>query len=96
MIKDVRQRPRFLENTGNVLDGKAAAQAVKAELAGRVAALKDLGKAVGLGTILVGDDPASHSYVSGKHRDCAEVGIESIPRDLPLDSFSRGIGERSG
>lgn len=70
---------------GRVLDGKATAATIKAELAERVAALKDVGTTVGLGTVLVGDDPASHSYVAGKHRDCAEVGIESIRRDLPAD-----------
>lgn len=70
---------------GRVLDGKATAASIRAELAERVAALKDAGTAVGLGTVLVGDDPASHSYVAGKHRDCAEVGIESIRKDLPAD-----------
>jgi methylenetetrahydrofolate dehydrogenase (NADP+)/methenyltetrahydrofolate cyclohydrolase len=58
-----------------VLDGKALANEVKAELALRVAKLKTQ---PGLATVLVGDDPASHSYVAGKHRDCAEVGIASI------------------
>lgn len=70
---------------GRVLDGKATAGAIKSELAQRVAALKEAGATVGLGTVLVGNDPASHSYVAGKHRDCAEVGIESIRRDLPSD-----------
>ncbi|MGO4588839.1 bifunctional methylenetetrahydrofolate dehydrogenase/methenyltetrahydrofolate cyclohydrolase [Paenarthrobacter sp. 2TAF44] len=70
---------------GRVLDGKAMAGTIKGELAERVAALKEAGAAVGLGTVLVGDDPASHSYVAGKHRDCAEVGIESIRKDLPAD-----------
>ncbi|MFD1210708.1 bifunctional methylenetetrahydrofolate dehydrogenase/methenyltetrahydrofolate cyclohydrolase [Arthrobacter sp. GCM10027362] len=68
-----------------VLDGKRTAATVKAELADRVRALKVRGIRPGLGTVLVGDDPASHSYVGGKHRDCAEVGIESIRRDLPAD-----------
>ncbi|MGO4806459.1 bifunctional methylenetetrahydrofolate dehydrogenase/methenyltetrahydrofolate cyclohydrolase [Arthrobacter sp. 2MCAF15] len=68
---------------GRVLDGKAMAGAIKSELAHRVAALKESGTNVGLGTVLVGDDPASRSYVAGKHRDCAEVGIKSIRRDLP-------------
>lgn len=65
------------------LDGKAVAAAVKAELTERVAALRAQGVTPGLGTVLVGDDPGSHSYVRGKHRDCAEVGIESIRVDLP-------------
>lgn len=84
MAKDAMQKPEGqLANTGKILDGKATALVVKTDLASRVAALKDLGKTVGLGTVLVGDDPASHSYVAGKHRDCAEVGIASIRRDLP-------------
>ncbi|HUV47564.1 MAG TPA: bifunctional methylenetetrahydrofolate dehydrogenase/methenyltetrahydrofolate cyclohydrolase [Actinomycetes bacterium] len=69
-----------------ILDGKATAATIKAELATRVAALKQVGVHPGLGTILVGDDPGSHSYVGGKHRDCAEVGIASIRRDLPGDA----------
>ncbi|BCW05766.1 bifunctional protein FolD [Arthrobacter sp. NtRootA1] len=82
MERETSVAPR---GTGRLLDGKATAASIKAELAGCVAALKDAGIAVGLGTVLVGDDPASHSYVAGKHRDCAEVGIESIRRDLPAD-----------
>ncbi|MET3767660.1 methylenetetrahydrofolate dehydrogenase (NADP+)/methenyltetrahydrofolate cyclohydrolase [Marisediminicola sp. UYEF4] len=65
------------------LDGVATASAVKAELTGRISALKAAGIAPGLGTLLVGSDPGSLSYVAGKHRDCAEVGIESIRVDLP-------------
>lgn len=65
------------------LDGKATASTIKAELAERVTALKAKGVTPGLGTVLVGDDPGSRSYVAGKHRDCAEVGIESIRVDLP-------------
>jgi len=65
------------------MDGKATAAAVKEELRVRVKALAAAGRVPGLGTILVGDDPASHTYVAGKHRDCAEVGITSIRRDLP-------------
>ena len=68
-----------------VLDGRAASAAIKAELAERVAVLAERGITPGLGTVLVGDDPASHSYVGGKHKDCAEVGISSIRRDLPAD-----------
>ncbi|MFE7631417.1 bifunctional methylenetetrahydrofolate dehydrogenase/methenyltetrahydrofolate cyclohydrolase [Kocuria sp. NPDC057446] len=68
-----------------VLDGRAAAAAIKTELAERVAALAERGITPGLGTVLVGDDPASHSYVGGKHQDCAEVGIASIRRNLPAD-----------
>ena len=65
------------------LDGKATAAAVKDDLAARVARLKEKGITPGLGTVLVGDDPGSHAYVGGKHRDCAEVGIASIRVDLP-------------
>src|SRR5690606_22231076 len=56
---------------------------IKSELAERVAALTDRGATPGLGTVLVGDDPGSHWYVSAKHRDCAEIGVTSIRRDLP-------------
>ena len=65
------------------LDGTATAGAIKGELTERVARLKERGIVPGLATVLVGDDPASHSYVGGKHRDCAEVGIASIRRELP-------------
>ncbi|WP_341952767.1 bifunctional methylenetetrahydrofolate dehydrogenase/methenyltetrahydrofolate cyclohydrolase [Salinibacterium sp. TMP30] len=65
------------------LDGVATATAIKNELRVRVDALKARGITPGLGTLLVGDDPGSRSYVAGKHRDCAEVGIESIRVDLP-------------
>jgi methylenetetrahydrofolate dehydrogenase (NADP+)/methenyltetrahydrofolate cyclohydrolase len=69
--------------TATILDGKATAAKVKAELAERVAKLAEQGVRPGLGTILVGDDPGSQVYVNGKHRDCAEVGIASIRIDLP-------------
>ncbi|WP_296632197.1 bifunctional methylenetetrahydrofolate dehydrogenase/methenyltetrahydrofolate cyclohydrolase [Rhodoluna sp.] len=68
------------------LDGLATAKAIKAEIAEQVIHLKQKGITPGLGTLLVGDDPGSHSYVSGKHRDCAEVGIHSIRVDMPADS----------
>lgn len=69
--------------TAQSLDGKAVAATIKAELRERVAALRERGVVPGLGTILVGDDPASRWYVGAKHRDCAEIGIESIRIDLP-------------
>ena len=69
--------------TARILDGLATAKAIKTELAAEVTSLKAKGVTAGLGTLLVGDDPGSLSYVSGKHRDCAEVGIESIRIDLP-------------
>lgn len=69
--------------TAQILDGKAILATIKTELADRVAALAERGVTPGLGTVLVGDDPASHWYVGAKHRDCAEIGIASIRRDLP-------------
>jgi methylenetetrahydrofolate dehydrogenase (NADP+)/methenyltetrahydrofolate cyclohydrolase len=72
--------------TATILDGKATAAAVKDGLAARVAALRDRGIAPGLATVLVGDDPGSHAYVGGKHRDCAEVGIASIRVDMPASA----------
>jgi methylenetetrahydrofolate dehydrogenase (NADP+) / methenyltetrahydrofolate cyclohydrolase len=74
-----------------ILDGKATAQSIREELKARVAALRERGVAPGLGTVLVGDDPGSHSYVRGKHRDCAEVGIESIRRDLPATATQQEV-----
>ena len=69
-----------------ILDGRATAAEIKADLVVRVAALRRRGVVPGLGTILVGDDPGSRAYVAGKHRDCAEVGIESIQVELPADA----------
>jgi methylenetetrahydrofolate dehydrogenase (NADP+)/methenyltetrahydrofolate cyclohydrolase len=79
--------------TAVILDGKATAGRIKTDLAERVAVLKLRGVNVGLGTILVGEDPASHSYVAGKHRDCAQVGIESFRRDLPADASVAQVQE---
>jgi methylenetetrahydrofolate dehydrogenase (NADP+)/methenyltetrahydrofolate cyclohydrolase len=72
--------------TATILDGKATLAAIKEELKVRVKALADAGRAPGLGTVLVGDDPGSHRYVQLKHADCADVGIVSIRRDLPADA----------
>ncbi len=69
--------------TAQKLDGTATLKAIKAELTERVAVLKTKGIVPGLGTVLVGDDPGSHWYVGAKHKDCAEIGIESIRVDLP-------------
>ncbi len=77
--------------TARILDGKAAAAAVKDDLRARVKALAEKGVVPGLGTVLVGDDPGSHAYVEGKHRDCAEVGIASIRRDLPADATQQDV-----
>jgi methylenetetrahydrofolate dehydrogenase (NADP+) / methenyltetrahydrofolate cyclohydrolase len=83
--------------TATILDGKATAAAIKDELRARVKALSERGILPGLGTVLVGDDPGSHAYVAGKHRDCAEVGIASIRRDLPAtatqDEVEAVVGE---
>lgn len=76
---------RLLVVTARVLDGKATRDELFEQFRARVDALRARGVAPGLGTVLVGDDPGSHSYVKGKHADCAKVGIESIRRDLPAD-----------
>lgn len=77
--------------TAVILDGKALAASIKADLATRTAALKAKSIVPGLGTVLVGDDPGSHSYVAGKHRDCVEVGIQSIRVDLPASATQRDV-----
>jgi methylenetetrahydrofolate dehydrogenase (NADP+) / methenyltetrahydrofolate cyclohydrolase len=77
--------------TATILDGKATAAEIKADLAQRVAKLTAAGVTPGLGTVLVGDDPGSRAYVAGKHRDCAEVGILSIRKDLPADATQRQV-----
>jgi methylenetetrahydrofolate dehydrogenase (NADP+)/methenyltetrahydrofolate cyclohydrolase len=69
--------------TAQKLDGTATLAAIKAELTERVAKLREQGVVPGLGTVLVGDDPGSHWYVTAKHKDCAQIGIESLRRDLP-------------
>ncbi|GAA2739711.1 bifunctional methylenetetrahydrofolate dehydrogenase/methenyltetrahydrofolate cyclohydrolase [Pedococcus aerophilus] len=69
--------------TARILDGKAVLTTIKQELRSRVDVLRDQGVVPGLGTVLVGDDPGSHWYVNAKHKDCAEIGITSIRRDLP-------------
>ena len=75
----------MLPVTAQILDGTATAKAIKAELTQRVTKLHDLGVIPGLATVLVGDDPGSRWYVAGKHKDCAEVGINSIRIDLADD-----------
>jgi len=77
--------------TATKLNGVATATALKDELRVRVAALKERGIVPGLGTLLVGEDPGSLSYVAGKHRDCAEVGIESIRVDLPATATAEDV-----
>jgi methylenetetrahydrofolate dehydrogenase (NADP+)/methenyltetrahydrofolate cyclohydrolase len=75
----------------SILDGKATAATIRAELADRVATLREAGVVPGLGTVLVGDDPGSQSYVAGKHRDCAQVGIASLRRDLPATATQADV-----
>ncbi|MEY4037164.1 MAG: hypothetical protein RL201_545 [Actinomycetota bacterium] len=77
--------------SATILDGKALASTIKGQLAARVTALKAAGISPGLGTVLVGDDPGSHSYVAGKHRDCQEVGINSIRIDLKADASEADV-----
>src|SRR5215207_10856307 len=72
--------------TARILDGKALAETIKSELKDRVSALASRGIIPGLGTVLLGDDPGSRSYVAGKHRDCAQVGIASIRVELPAST----------
>ena len=77
--------------TARILDGKATATAIKAELKSRIAALRERGIELGLGTILVGDDPGSRVYVRGKHRDSLEVGIKSIEVELPASASQADV-----
>ncbi len=79
--------------TAQILDGKTTAATIKAELTERVSALAARGVTPGLGTVLVGDDPGSRWYVNGKHKDCAEVGINSIRVDLPETAGQEEIEE---
>lgn len=78
-------------SSAHILDGKSLAASIKIGLAQRVTSLKARGITPGLGTVLVGDDPGSHSYVSGKHRDCQEVGINSIRVDLPQSASQADV-----
>jgi methylenetetrahydrofolate dehydrogenase (NADP+) / methenyltetrahydrofolate cyclohydrolase len=80
--------------TAQILDGKATARAIKADLTTRVARLAELGVRPGLGTVLIGDDPGSQSYVGGKHRDCEQVGIASIKEHHPGDITQEFLEER--
>src|ERR671920_1404786 len=80
--------------TAQILDGKALAATIRAELTERVAALAERGITPGLGTVLVGDDPGSRSYVAGKHRDCDEVGIASIRSHHPAEISQEFLEDR--
>ncbi|PKV95483.1 MULTISPECIES: bifunctional methylenetetrahydrofolate dehydrogenase/methenyltetrahydrofolate cyclohydrolase [Amycolatopsis] len=80
-----------MRHSAAVINGSLAAQEVKCELAGRIDRLAGMGQRPGLGTILVGDDPASRAYVAGKHRDCAQVGMQSIQVELPVDTTQEQV-----
>jgi len=77
--------------SAQILDGRSMAAVIRAELTARVGVLLEQGVRPGLGTVLVGDDPGSRAYVAGKHRDCAQVGIASIRRDLPADATQSDV-----
>jgi methylenetetrahydrofolate dehydrogenase (NADP+)/methenyltetrahydrofolate cyclohydrolase len=79
--------------TATILDGKATLAAIKNELAERIAKLAEQGVRPGLGTVLVGDDPASAWYVNAKHKDCAAIGIDSIRHDLPACTTQAEVEE---
>jgi methylenetetrahydrofolate dehydrogenase (NADP+) / methenyltetrahydrofolate cyclohydrolase len=82
---------RLASVQATTLDGKATAAAIRAELTERVAALAAAGHRPGLGTLLVGDDPGSRWYVDAKHKDCAQVGIASIQRELPATATQADV-----
>jgi methylenetetrahydrofolate dehydrogenase (NADP+)/methenyltetrahydrofolate cyclohydrolase len=77
--------------TAKILDGKAAAAAIKSELAERVAALRERGVIPGIATVLVGADPASQLYVGMKHRQSEAIGMNSIQRELPADATQADV-----
>ncbi len=80
--------------TAQILDGKATAKTIRSDLKNRVERLAERGITPGLGTVLIGDDPGSVSYVAGKHRDCAEVGIASLKEHHPADISQEFLEER--
>jgi methylenetetrahydrofolate dehydrogenase (NADP+)/methenyltetrahydrofolate cyclohydrolase len=87
----VRLHETLAHMTATILDGMATAAALRRDLKERVAKLKEQGVTPGLGTVLVGDDPGSQAYVAGKHRDCAEVGIASIERELAASATQEQV-----
>ncbi len=91
---DANPSERLRPVTAQTLDGTATLKTIKLELAERVAALTARGVRPGLGTVLVGDDPGSHWYVGAKHKDCAEIGIESIRVDLPATATQAEVESR--
>ncbi|MBW0103372.1 bifunctional methylenetetrahydrofolate dehydrogenase/methenyltetrahydrofolate cyclohydrolase [Pseudonocardia sp. KRD291] len=79
--------------SARVMDGKATLAELLEDLSGRVQKLAAAGVTPGLGTVLVGDDPGSHAYVRGKHRDCAKVGITSFQEELPADATQAQVSD---
>ncbi|MDI9892005.1 bifunctional methylenetetrahydrofolate dehydrogenase/methenyltetrahydrofolate cyclohydrolase [Microbacterium sp. IEGM 1404] len=77
--------------TATILDGKAAAAAIKTELAERVAALRERGIVPGIATVLVGADPASQLYVGMKHKQSEAIGMNSIQVELPAESTQEEV-----
>ncbi|WP_166997761.1 bifunctional methylenetetrahydrofolate dehydrogenase/methenyltetrahydrofolate cyclohydrolase [Paramicrobacterium fandaimingii] len=77
--------------TAQILDGRAAAADIKAELAERVAALAATGITPGIATVLVGADPASQLYVGMKHRQSTAIGMNSMQRELPADATQEQV-----
>src|SRR3954454_615448 len=77
--------------TAQRLDGSATLKTIKAQILEHVTELREAGVQPGLGTVLVGDDPGSHWYVGAKHKDCAEIGIESIRVDLPATATQEEV-----
>jgi methylenetetrahydrofolate dehydrogenase (NADP+)/methenyltetrahydrofolate cyclohydrolase len=80
--------------TAQILDGRATAAGIRADLQRRVATLAERGVSPGLGTVLVGEDPGSVAYVAGKHRDCAQVGIASLREHHAADISQEFLEER--
>ncbi len=91
MARDGPLSGRLSAVQATTLDGKATAAAIRAELTERVTALTAAGHRPGLGTVLVGDDPGSRWYVNAKHKDCAQVGIASIQRELPATATQADV-----
>ncbi len=93
LVRPSKRPARIRAVTATILDGKATAAAIRTELTGRVAALIARGNKPGLATVLVGDDPGSAVYVAAKHKDCAQVGIASIRRDLPATATQEEVNQ---
>ncbi len=75
-----------MTNPHKLIDGRAVAEKVYAELRGEIASLKADGTTPGLAVVLVGDDPASRAYVRSKDKMCRELGLHSVKLELPADT----------